>query len=231
MTKIFIDPGHGGKDPGAGGNGLAEKDVALTVSKLLKTELLISGFDVRMSREGDTYPSLADRYTAANAWGADYFISIHCNSAADPAASGTETLVYALGSKAANMAAVVQNSLVRALGTRDRGVKARPDLAVLRGTKMPAILVECGFISNTADAAILRGKQADIAAAIARGMCDFAGVPCNPVTGDKPAEYWAKQHLDSLVAKGIIESPEAWRDFDAPITKGQVLALVDKVSK
>lgn len=82
MFKLFLDPGHGGSDPGAVGNGIQEKDITLKIATKIRDFLLneYSDVSILMSRTGDTYPTLSDRTNAANSWGANYFLSIHINA-------------------------------------------------------------------------------------------------------------------------------------------------------
>ena len=110
----------------------------------------------------------------ANDWDADIFVSIHCNSAEAEEACGTETFAYALdGGDGEKLATCIQDQIVDALNTVDRGVKANPKLLVLKYTGMPAVLVELGFISNASDEELLATQQDDFARAIARGVTDY----------------------------------------------------------
>jgi N-acetylmuramoyl-L-alanine amidase len=159
---IVLDPGHGGKDPGASGNGLKEKnlnlDTSLRLNQLLEANPNIK---VYITRTQDTYPTLPDRSILANDIDADIFVSIHYNSFTSQH-KGTEVLYFPGGSDVGNdltskkMAQIFQNLLVQNLGTKNRGIKSRPDLYVLRTTKMPAALIEIGFISNSEDAKKLK---------------------------------------------------------------------------
>lgn len=93
--KLYLDPGHGGTDPGAQGNGIREKDIALDIAKKIKN-ILLAGYqniEVRMSRENDMTKSLSQRTSEANSWGADFYLSIHCN-AANGAARGYEDFIH-----------------------------------------------------------------------------------------------------------------------------------------
>lgn len=207
MVKIVVDPGHGGKDPGAvGPSGTKEKDVTLAVVRYLKQELS-SIAKVSLTREADEYLALQERSALANSIDADYFISIHCNAAADRTANGTETLIYARGGEAEKLASKVQSKVVTALGTRDRGIKVRPELHVLAKTKMPAILVELAFISNQqeeqmlADSAIHRKA----ARAIAEGVADYLGVHLKEEDDEKvqPAKVIYKNtELEGFIKDG-----------------------------
>ena len=163
--KIFIDAGHGGKDPGAVGNGLYEKDIALAVALNLKALPEKYGIETKLSRSTDTYLTINERYHLANAWGADYFISIHCNAGGG---TGAETLYYKADSKA--YAQTLQSAFIDAMGLRDRGVKYRDNVGVIRWAKMPAALIELAFIDTVADAVVLKSKQDEMAQAIARGF-------------------------------------------------------------
>ncbi|MED4124042.1 N-acetylmuramoyl-L-alanine amidase [Halalkalibacterium halodurans] len=155
MTKIFIDPGHGGRDPGAVANGVQEKDIALSVALAIK-KFLEENFDnieVKLSREDDRFLSLSERARLANAWGADYFVSIHCNAGGG---TGFETFIHdSRSTKSVAYQNVVHPEILTTMGVRDRGKKAA-NFAVLRLTNMPAILTENLFIDNPSDAKLLK---------------------------------------------------------------------------
>lgn len=171
--KIFLNPGHapnGNPDPGACGFGLHESDVVASIVDLLGGYLAGAGVEIAGTLQSDSLTEVVD---AANASGADFFLSVHCNSANNPAAHGTEVLLYGLGGEAERMASCIQSQLVSSLGTADRGLKECPQFRVLNGTNMPSMIIETAFISNAEDNAILRDKQDDIARAIARGVTDY----------------------------------------------------------
>lgn len=178
MSKVMLDPGHGGKDPGAvGPTGLKEKDVTLDISKRVGSLLAANGVTISYSRTGDTFLSLSSIAAAANNWKADYFVSIHCNAFTSRAVNGTETFYYPGSSKGKTLASCIQVELVNALKLIDRGVKTAK-FVVLEETKMPAVLTEVAFISNPeeekklADPAF-RQKAAE---GIARGICKHLGI-------------------------------------------------------
>lgn len=186
MSRIIVlDPGHGGKDPGACGNGLQEAVITLAVCKLMKTELERHGFTVIMTREDDRYLTLSERAEIANRAGAHLFISDHCNSAAGNTATGVETFVHPNEVSGANLSVNISNRLSSVLGLRNRGAK-EANFAVLRQTKMSAILIENAFISTPADAAILRDRQKDIANAITTEVLAFYGISCDGSHGTAP---------------------------------------------
>lgn len=197
MTKkIFLDAGHGGKDPGAVGNGLQEKNLTLTIVKKIQ-KLLVNGYEdvsVKLSRTGDTYPSLSARADAANDWGADLFASIHINAGGG---TGFETLRYntlSASSSTGKMQATVHDAIFAELkkhdkDMRDRGKKSA-NLAVLRETSMQAILTETLFIDTKADATLL--KKDDFLDSVAlghvKGFAKVLGLKAKKVETPKTEE-------------------------------------------
>jgi N-acetylmuramoyl-L-alanine amidase len=171
--KIMIDPGHGGKDPGAlGPTGLAESVVVLSVSKMLARALEELEASTQLTRHTEYFVDLGERCDLANEWSADYFVSIHCNSNGSTAV-GIETLYKSEQGKV--LATPVHKSLVDATLDRDRGLKHRTDLYVLNGTHMPAILCEIGFISHPATETKLAMPEYQdlVASAIAIGLAGY----------------------------------------------------------
>ena len=149
--KVAIDAGHGGSDPGAVYNGRQEKDdvlrLAMAVGKILEN----SGVDVFYVRNDDTYETPFKKATDANNSGADLFVSLHRNSSEIPNQySGVESLVYADGGTRSLLADNI-NSELSAIGFNNLGIDERPNLVVLKRTKMPAVLVETGFINSDTD--------------------------------------------------------------------------------
>lgn len=180
--KICIDPGHGGYDPGAvGPSGVQEKDVTLAVSKLLAAQLQAAGVEVLLTRDSDAGPwdsnsDLQKRCDIANQFGADLFISIHANAAANPSAVGTETYCYKFGGQGEQLAHAIQEQLVAALGRPDRGIKTA-NYYVLKRTNMVAVLAELAFISNPGEESLLvtPSCQEQAAQAIAQGIGNLYG--------------------------------------------------------
>lgn len=182
--KVCIDPGHGGRDPGAQGNGLREADITLDVGLRLRRLLEARGIGVVMTRETDahlgpdTVTDLQRRCDIANRAQANVYVSIHVNSTITPTARGTETYALAPGGQGEKLARLMQARLVDALEFPDRGVKfAR--FYVLRNTAMPAALTELGFIRNPEDASALaldRVRQAT-AQAIADAVAEYFSLP------------------------------------------------------
>lgn len=170
--RIVIDAGHGGKDPGALGRGpMVEKEVNLRVSRLLAEELELRGADVIQSRTGDRFISLTGRANIAESNRADLFVSIHADAARRPSATGTTVYIARNASRQSQRAGrAIEDALVRA-GFESRGVR-KAGFRVLVGHSRPAVLVECGFLSNREEAYRLARPdyQERVARAIAEGI-------------------------------------------------------------
>lgn len=182
MSKyIVVDPGHGGKDPGATGFGLAEKDVVLKIAKKINDHFgKYEGVKVSLTRWGDKYLTLSERAAFANNKKCDLFISIH-NNAASASACGFESFIYTgAGSKTATYQNVLHKRIMSYLcqyNTRDRGQK-RANFAVLRQTSMPAVLLENLFISNQRENQLLRDPKFldGLAEAIVASVAEIFGL-------------------------------------------------------
>lgn len=188
--KVFLNPGHDTKyDSGAvhydtdGSVDLRECDVVLKIGTAVKKYLEAAGCACYLMQSDNLAPTQAGRSDyddrqgltvteTANEWGADAFVSIHCN-AASGTARGTEVECYNRMSNGGNLAQCIQSQLIDSIDTVDRGVKEMPELLVLRYTDMPAVLVETAFIDNNNDAELLTEKWDDFARAIARGVTDY----------------------------------------------------------
>ena len=213
LPIVCIDPGHGGKEPGAVSayGGYKEKDVALEISGLVASYLLYASrcrekgaerytlspvcpikpnpvVDVVMTRVKDVHISLESRCRMANLSRASCFVSIHCNSHKNVTASGIETWGYSRSDKSLELASRVQErmmGLVRGFRVmkysgdshppKDRGVKRSDSFYTLKHTRMPSIVVECGFMSNRGEVDLLVTDfyQHALASGIAAGVLDF----------------------------------------------------------
>lgn len=169
---IMLDAGHGGRDPGAVYNGRQEKDDTLALTLAVGELLQERGLDVLYTRTTDVYESPYQKAMEANQAGADFFISIHRNSSPEPNTySGVESLVYDKSGIKLEMAENI-NEQLEAVGFTNLGVKERPGLVILRRTRMPAVLVELGFINSDTDNMLFDNNFNDIALAIAEGILD-----------------------------------------------------------
>ena len=184
--KIFIDQGHNpsGANAGAEGNGLREQDITYIVGRYLYDLLQANpNFSAKLSRETpqttlgtSNATSLQQRVRMANEWNADYFISIHTNGSVNPEGNGTEAYVYRLDTESYYLATNIVNAISNRMGTENRGVFARPTLYVLRRTRMPATLVELGFISNYEDAMKMKNDPYGFAFAMYQGILRYFGI-------------------------------------------------------
>jgi N-acetylmuramoyl-L-alanine amidase len=171
--KVFIDPGHGGEDPGAvGPTGYMEKEFNLRTATLLELACQWRGWDTFMSRNQDFNVGERDSAIKANIWEADVYVSIHANGGPNHA-GGCEILYWNTSSRSRLLAREVQTQILHRLPwLRDRGLKPKfpgdRGATILRRTEMPAILVEPMFVTNPSEEQALRrfGTQAQIADAI-----------------------------------------------------------------
>lgn len=170
MPKIIIDAGHGGYDNGATYNGRKEKDDNLALALAVGEILADSGIDVGYTRVEDVYQSPVDKARNANQQAGDYLVSIHRNSSPVPNTySGVQSLIYTEGSVMAQMAENI-NQEMEQVGYPNLGTDLRRNLAILRRSSMPAILVEAGFINTDADNALFDQRFTETAQAIADGI-------------------------------------------------------------
>lgn len=174
---IVIDPGHGGKDPGAiGPSGIREKDVVLPVAQNLYQRLVAAGANPILTRSTDEFIDLVPRADLANRNNADLFLSVHANSASAAAAKGIEVYSYinATSPEGSKLAKSVQKNLVKNLGSYDRGTHTA-NFSVLRNSKMPSALAELGFISNPQEEKLLNDPsfQQKAADALFQGILGY----------------------------------------------------------
>lgn len=175
MPSIILDAGHGGWDNGAQFGGRREKDDNLALTLAVGDELKEDGYDVIYTRTEDVYDSPGQKARIANASGGDLFVSIHRNSNPNPNSySGVETLVYEDEGLVSDLARNINRELSEA-GFNDLGVRERKDLAVLRRTQMPAVLIEAGFINSDADNQNFQNNFDEIAEAIAEAIKESLG--------------------------------------------------------
>lgn len=172
MLRITLNAGHGAKsdgsyDSGALGTKVKEAWQNIEVAKKAKIILEKDGHTVQLVQDGD----LIDVIKAANSFKSDFFVSVHCNSAADKSAHGVKTYCYAMGGKGEKLARSIQTEIVKATGLTDRGVKTA-NFCVLRKTDAPAVLTEMAFISNPVEEKLIMSEVGDnmFATAIVNGI-------------------------------------------------------------
>jgi len=178
-ATIVIDPGHGGRDPGAWKakgvvSRLPEKTIVLDIARKLNRLLTGRGAKVVMTRTADQFPSLEHRAAVAERSHADLFVSIHADSFHEPNVSGAKVYIYLQASPQSQKAAHRMIAAFKRAGIHDRGIQRR-NFHVLREHSRPAILIECGFLSNAGDARRLNSDsyRSRLAAVIADGVGDY----------------------------------------------------------
>lgn len=234
--RIVIDPGHGGKDPGAVGNGLQEKNIVLTLALRIGQLLAARGAEVIFTRQTDVFLELDERPAVAARHGADYFLSLHVNAGGG---TGFETFVQT----GAHTAAVAYQNVIhqrvaplyRQEGFQDRGTK-QANLAVLRGCEragIPAMLLEYGFIDHTKDAAMLRDPTwlEHLAIATAAGVAAAFGLPEAPeeaASFTDTAGHWAAKVIEVVSAAGIMQGyGDGTFRPDQPVTRAELSKVVN----
>ena len=167
FSRVVIDPGHGGHDRGGWTGKVYEKHLALDTALRLERYLQASGYQVTMTRKSDTFISLSRRAAIGNRYRDSIFVSLHYNHTWRPSVSGLETFYYRAESKP--LAEAIQQSMLRRVKASNRGAKFGR-YQVLRASRNPAVLVECGFVSNTRERA--RMKKGAYRDAVARGIAE-----------------------------------------------------------
>lgn len=176
-VTIMVDPGHGGKDPGALGVGpVPEKTVNLGIATQLARKLESYGATVLMTRRGDRFPELDERAAMAERAKVDLFVSIHADSARRASATGAAVYIARSASKRSSSAAQSVVAALRKAGIKCNGIR-KAGFRVLVGHSRPSMLVECGYLTNPTEAARLATSsyQTQIADAIAAGILNEFG--------------------------------------------------------
>jgi N-acetylmuramoyl-L-alanine amidase len=239
MVRIVLDAGHGGNDPGAVANGLKEKDLTLTIVKHIGRMLGdYEDAEVLYTRTDDRYLSLEERAAIANKLKADYLISVHINAGGG---KGFESYIYNgnVSAKTVAYQNVIHAEIMKAIGgVRDRG-KKRANYAVLRETKMPALLTENLFIDNAIDAAKLKSDQflQQIAYGHVQGIVKAFGLKkkggqttVQKTVKDDVAGHWAEQSIRKAIKAGVIRGHSDGRfGPDEPVTRAQLAVILDRL--
>ncbi|WP_419890741.1 N-acetylmuramoyl-L-alanine amidase [Paenibacillus xylanexedens] len=234
--KVLIDPGHGGKDPGAVDNGILEKDIALKVSLGIKARLEATYEDVQvlLSRSTDVFLELKERTNKANGAGADILVSIHCNAGGGK--GGFETFRYTSASaNSVKLQETLHKAIMSKLGGIDRGQKAQ-NLHMVRESKMPAVLTENLFVDVAADADRL--KQASVINAIidghVQGIATYLGLKRTkedkPVTQERDINVpskWAETTWKEVTDKGFFDGTRP----GATVTREELGTVVSRLLK
>lgn len=182
--KIFIGVGHGGADNGAVANGFREDNLNLAISLACRDELLRHGVNVLMSRTKDETDSTADEVKECNAFKPNYAVEIHNNAGGG---DGVEIYHHYGGGKGKTLGSNILKEIV-AIGQNSRGLKTKKNaqgkdyFAWIRGTVCPAVLIECAFVDNKKDVAIIdtAAEQKTMGIAIAKGILKTLGIKWVP---------------------------------------------------
>lgn len=218
--KVFIDPGHGGTDPGAVANGIREKDVNLTVATLLRVMLEAYDIHVIMARDKDKTVSMATRTNLANGFNTDAFISIHHNAATNTAARGVEVFHSIVGGRGKELAELVHScyrKLIPELPSRGvktkKGSTGRDYYHVIRETKMPAIIIEGAFLSNPDDAKLVKQEEFLFrqAEAICQGVLLWYGLDIQKEGDNTPVDKGTPDKTPILgTAQATVAQAKEW---------------------
>ncbi|KNF10181.1 N-acetylmuramoyl-L-alanine amidase [Gottschalkia purinilytica] len=236
--KIVIDPGHGGKDPGATNKYFQEKDMVLQISKYQYNRFKQLGIDVVLTRDRDFTLEPNERIRKVKESGANICISNHINSAESTRAEGAEIIhsIYNDG-KLANL---IMNELVN-VGAKKRRVfsksstkDAKKDYYYMQREtgSVTTLILEYGFLTNSSDTKKILENWERYAEAVIKGVCKYLGTNYVPPEGNelpKPINgvHWAERHFNNLISKGIkIEE----KRYDDTITRGEMLSLLDRLT-
>lgn len=229
--KIMWDKGHGGNDPGAVANGLQEKQLTHKIVEyaMAYLEANYTGFEQRVTRTGDQTLTLSQRADMANAWGADVFVSVHINAGKG---TGFETYVYngGVSSKTVALQNVLHGEILSAIrqfeNITDRG-KKRANYAVLRETKMPAVLTENLFIDSN-DAKLLKNEAflKAVGEAHARGIAKFLGLPQKAKTAPSQPQQKPSDKLYRVQVGAFKERENAERLAEELKKKGYPVIVI-----
>ena len=178
--KVFLGVGHGGKDPGAIGNGFNEKDLNLAIALACQAELIRHGVVVGMSRTTDADDTLVEEINECNAFGPDLAVDIHTNAGGG---DGAEAYYHHGGGTGKTLAVNILDEIVK-LGQNSRGAKIRKNAngddyyGFIRQTNAPAVIVECAFIDNAKDIQIIdtAAEQKAMGVALAKGILKTLGI-------------------------------------------------------
>lgn len=240
--KVMLDPGHGGKDPGASKNGLVEKNMTLVAALEAKKVLEDHGVEVRLTRDKDVYVELSDRCDLANKWGADIMVSTHFNAGGGDGAEAIHSIFHGKGEE---LAKAIINRIHKYLGQNLRphptysrvNSRGTDYYAIIRESKMPAVIVEPAFVdSKDAELVDTIEKQKKVGRVIAYGILDFLKIPVKPEQ-PKPTPAPAKKPA-SPVETGVVTAdvlnvrtgPGTVYKVVTTLKKGQQVKVLEKLS-
>lgn len=207
VPVVIIDPGHGGADEGCAREGIKEKDINLSIAKLVQGKLEVQGFQVLMVRDDDSYIAKEDRVIYANGSTADIYVSIHQNASEDVSVSGMEVWYEEDGSRDnKRLAQLINQQTIQSTGAAERELRGDADFHVTGETTMPACLIETGFLSNAEERGnlITMEYQEKLAEGIAQGIVLYFHPKTMYLTfDDGPSEENTNRVLDILKERDI----------------------------
>lgn len=236
MKKVWLDAGHGGKDSGAAANGMKEKDLVLKMVKYAKSylESHYKGVQVKLTRSTDVFYELSERADMANRWGADVFVSFHINAGGG---TGFETFRYpGTAGKTLDLQKALHNEILttmKAYGQiADRGLK-QANLAVVRETRMPAVLTENLFIDRKEDADRLKdsGFLKAVGEAHARGIAKYLGLSggsSKQPAATAPKKEAPKKESKKKPAAKKYTLPTGIYKYKSPMMKGTAVRQIQE---
>jgi len=224
--KICIDPGHGGKDTGARGFGLSEKDLNLDISLKLEKLLRENRFEVFMTRRDDVTLSSNDRINLVNSFNCDIVLSIHNNSASSVEANGSEVIYPFESLEGKKLSQVILNNLGQ-IGLYERRIYYRLNSSgndyyyMIREIQRLSVIVECAFISNPEDNELLRDDsfRSEIAKSISDSIISYRD------GGETQEEHWARSDFEKIRNEGLVleehnlDSYVTWAEFSTVISR------------
>lgn len=243
MARVFLGVGHGGKDPGAVGNGLHEADLNLYIALSCRDELERHGVVVGISRTKDENDDINEEIRECNAFAPDLAIDIHNNAGGG---DGAEVYHHHKGGKSAELAADILHAIVLHTGQQTRGLKTRLNAAgndyygFIRSVKAPSVIVECAFIDNAKDIAIIdtAAEQKKMGVAIARGILKTLGIaykeptpaaPAAPAKDNTPDDY-AAEAVKWAIEEGILKGDANGNyNLHGTVTRQDVLVFLSRV--
>ncbi len=233
--KIVLDAGHGPDTPGkrSPDGSLREYEFNSAVADLAQEKLLqYADVEVMFTHDDNRDVPLSERTSKANDWGADAFISIHANAFGNGEwndVNGIETFTYTNASEeSVRLAEFVHEELINTTGRSDRGLKTA-NFHVLRHTRMPAILVECGFMTNREEAELLKSSsyREQCATAIVAGIASMYNLETeedDPVSQQEPSS-WAQEAWEKAIAKEIIDGNNPRNT----VTREELMVILDRL--
>lgn len=243
MIKVFIGVGHGGSDSGAIGNGLYEKNLNLSIAMAICNELVRHGVDVKSSRITDENDALREEIDECNAYAPDIAIDVHTNSSATGGGDGFEAYYHYKGGLGKTLAENIEAEVV-AIGQNSRGCKTRVGsngdyYGFIRETNCPAVIIECAFINNAEDIAIIDTEEEQVifGKAVAKGILKTLNIKYEeerkmPRYKDLPETHWAYEAAEFLSEKGIVNGYEDGTVRpDGYLTRAEFMAMEARAMK